>query len=325
MAKTPSISITDVENAATELKHRGKPINPYQIRQFLGAGSYKLIEDYLTSLKLVEDYDGEDPLTKKLIGLIRPLAEALQEEKLHGIEQAEARYKKQTLEWQSQSQDLKAQMAQRDESLRHLKAKLTECEQHNSELKQLGSELVRSQEQCSGLNAALEEKQKYVDSLEEKHQHSREALEHFRESVKEQRDKEQRRHEHEIADPQLQATERQTDQNLSIRLNEIAQLNRDNARLVAEVSESRKRASEQESKIANLEQALREKEDDYKAKCRDLEGSTASNQTLSEEIALLRDKRETWEAKLQEQSLEISSLKTELEVKNRVFDKLGVG
>lgn len=121
--------------------------------------------------------------------------------------------------------------------------------------------------------------------MEEKHQHSREALEHFRESVKEQR-----RHEHEIQ--QLQAAERQTDQNLSIRLNEIAQLNRDNARLVAEVSKSRKRASEQESKIANLERALREKEDDYKAKCRDLESATANNQALSEEIALLRDKQE---------------------------------
>ncbi|WP_289245286.1 DNA-binding protein [uncultured Methylophaga sp.] len=323
MAKNPSISITDVENAAAELKHRGKPINPYQIRQFLGAGSYKLIEDYLTSLKLVDDYDGEDPLTKKLIGLVRPLAEALQEEKLQGIEQADARYKKQALEWQSQNEDLKAQLVQRDESRHHLETRLAECKQHNSELKQLESELVRSQEQCSGLNTALEEKQKYVDSLEEKHQHSREALEHFRESVKEQRDKEQRRHEHEIQ--QLQAAERQADQNLSIRLNEIAQLNRDNARLVAEASESRKRSSEQETKIAHLDQALREKEADDKTKCRDLESATANNQALSEEIALLRDKQETWEAKLQEQSLEISSLKTELEVKNRVFDKLGVG
>lgn len=323
MAKTPSISVADVENAAAELKHRGKPINPYQVRQFLGVGSYKLIEDYLTSLKLVDDYDCEDPLTKKLIGLVRPLAETLQEEKLQGIEQAEARYKKQLLEQKNQCEELTAQLSQRDVSHHHLKSKLADCEQQASEsqalIKQLECKLAQSQEQCHGLNATLAEKQKHVDSLEEKHQHSRQALEHFRESVKEQRDKEQRRHEHEIQ--QLQAGERQADQNLSIRLNEIAQLNRDNARLVAEA----KNASKQEAKIANLEQALREKEADYKTKCRDLEVATTSNQTLSEEVVLLRDKQEIWEAKIQEQSLEISSLKTELEVKNRVFDKLGVG
>jgi chromosome segregation ATPase len=237
--------------------------------------SFLATEDGLTSLKLVDDYDGEDPLTKKLIGLIRPLAEALQEEKIQGIEQAEARYKKQALDWQSQNQDLKAQLAHSDEKCHHLDAKLAECEQHNSELKQLESELVRSQEQCSGLNTALEEKQRHLDSLEEKHQHSREALEYFRESVKEHRDKEQRRHEHEIQ--QLQAAERQADQNLSIRLNEIAQLNRDNARLIAELSESRKVVSAHETKIANFELALRKNEDDYKNKLRDLEVETTKN------------------------------------------------
>lgn len=46
MAKTPSISITDVANSTTESKHREKPTNPYQIRQFLRAGSYKQIKTY---------------------------------------------------------------------------------------------------------------------------------------------------------------------------------------------------------------------------------------------------------------------------------------
>ncbi len=72
------------------------------------------------------------------------------------------------------------------------------------------TEVSLSKEQSSGLNAALAEKQKIIDFLEEKHQHSRDVLEHFREFIKEQRDKEQRRHEHEIQ--QLQAAERQADQ-----------------------------------------------------------------------------------------------------------------
>ncbi|BCD96361.1 hypothetical protein [Marinagarivorans cellulosilyticus] len=117
---------------------------------------------------------------------------------------------------------------------------------------------------------------------------------------------------------------RAADQNLSIRLNQVAHLNRDNARLVAELIESRKVVSAHETKIANLELALRKNEDDYKSKLRDLEIATTKNQKQSEGMTALRDDLKTWEAKAQQQSVEISTLKKKLDVKNRVFEKLGV-
>ena len=88
--------------------------------------------------------------------------------------------------------------------------------------------------------------------------------------------------------------------------------------------ESRKVVSAHETKIANLELALRKNEDDYKSKLRDLEVATTKNQKQSEGMTVLRDDLKTWEAKAQQQSVEISTLKKELDVKNRVFEKLGV-
>lgn len=66
----------------------------------------------------------------------------------------------------------------------------------------------------------------HVQSLEQKHQHAREALEHYRTSVKEQREQEQRRHEHQVQE--LQVALRQANEALTAKNHELVQLNRDN-------------------------------------------------------------------------------------------------
>ncbi len=68
--------------------------------------------------------------------------------------------------------------------------------------------------------------------------------EHFRNASKEQRDQEARRHEQQVQ--QLQAEIRQANQALIIKQSEITQLNKDGARLVAEVATSSKRTRDLE-------------------------------------------------------------------------------
>lgn len=90
-----------------------------------------------------------------------------------------------------------------------------------------------------------EEKGAQVASLEEKHQHAREALEHYRASVKDQRDQDQRRHEHQVQ--QLQAELRQLGQTLSVKQADITQLNKANGELTSDLKAMRKQLAAAET------------------------------------------------------------------------------
>jgi chromosome segregation ATPase len=94
------------------------------------------------------------------------------------------------------------------------------------------------EQQVIDLKERLLENEAHRQSLEAKHTHAREALEHYRESVKEQRDQDIWRHEHQVQ--QLQGEIRHLQQSLILKQNEITGLNQDGARLVAELSLSQK-------------------------------------------------------------------------------------
>jgi DNA repair exonuclease SbcCD ATPase subunit len=94
------------------------------------------------------------------------------------------------------------------------------------------------EQQVIDLKERLVENEAHRQSLETKHIHAREALEHYRESVKEQRDQDIRRHEHQVQ--QLQGEIRHLQQSLVLKQNEITGLNQDGARLVAELSQAQK-------------------------------------------------------------------------------------
>jgi chromosome segregation ATPase len=99
--------------------------------------------------------------------------------------------------------------------------------------------LQSEQTRNAGLNQALadfelrlQDKDEQIRSLEEKHLHAREALEHYRNAVKDQREQEQRRHEGQVQ--QIQMELRQAQQSALVRQDEITQLHRDNERLLTE-------------------------------------------------------------------------------------------
>src|SRR3546814_6923539 len=81
------------------------------------------------------------------------------------------------------------------------------------------TEVAQLGERVAGLTTRLAEHEAHVESLEQKHQHAREALEHYRTSVKEQRDQEQRRHEHQVQGLQVELRQANDGDRKSTRLN----------------------------------------------------------------------------------------------------------
>lgn len=55
-----------------------------------------------------------------------------------------------------------------------------------------------AEQQVANLKESLSENDEHLLSFEEKHRHARQALGHYRQSVKEQRDQDLRRHEQQI-------------------------------------------------------------------------------------------------------------------------------
>lgn len=117
----------------------------------------------------------------------------------------------------------------------------------------LQSELTRNarlSQSCADLEVRVNEKDEQIRSLEEKHLHARDALEHYRTAVKDQREQEQRRHEGQLQ--QIQVEHRQLQQTLSVKQDELSRLNRDNERLLSDSRQQTKIMTTQDATIARL-------------------------------------------------------------------------
>ena len=166
------------------------------------------------------------------------------------------------------------------------------------------------------LQALLAEKQAQIESLEEKHRHNREAMEHYRQSVKDQREQDQRKHEHQVQ--QLQAEIRTLNQTLSVRQGDITQLNKDNGRLAAELGATQKTVAkleaEQRKQTANLESKSAEVES--------LKTQLSEFENQSEELDKLKKLNEELQAWKAQASVSIGKLETEVSIKTEMMNRL---
>ena len=183
-----------------------------------------------------------------------------------------------------------------------------EREAHSSlgvELQTERTRTVQLTEQVQGLEHRLTEQAAYRQSLEEKHEHARQALEHFRSAAKEQRDQEQRRHEQQVQ--QLQAEIRVLNGSLSEKVSQLAQTSREAAALSTENSGLRSQLQESRSERERLDRDL--------AKARDAasqsEGRcTALEKTVEEARATVTGLQGRIEADLQRiRDLELAAVR----------------
>jgi chromosome segregation ATPase len=244
-----------VQKARQSLLAKG--INPSidAVRSALGnTGSKTTISRYLKEIEARDPKPDStsESLSQELSALVESLVSRLQEEGTETLVQAQAEFdeRRLTLEReavarQAELDNLTQQISTLDAALQIQAQELQTCQ---SSLQAEITRNARISQSCSDLELRVQEKGAHIQSLEEKHVHARNALEHYRTAVKEQREQDQRRHETQLQ--QVHTELRQLQQTLIVKQDELGRLNRDNERLLSEARQHTKTIANQEVQIA---------------------------------------------------------------------------
>lgn len=246
-----------VQKARESLLARGENPSIDAVRIELGnTGSKTTIHRYL---KEIEDFDprpraARERLSDELTELVAGLLQRMTEEGGEALAHAQARFDEQRIELEQKLDGLNTELASLQCEVDSQKGALAlQADKLQICQTSLQAELTRNarlSQNCSDLEIRVQEKDEQIRSLEEKHLHSREALEHYRNAVKEQRDQEQQRHEGQVQ--QVQVELRQLQQTLMVKQDELTRLNRDNERLLSEARQQVKAAATNEDAAIRL-------------------------------------------------------------------------
>ncbi|MGQ0699898.1 MAG: DNA-binding protein [Panacagrimonas sp.] len=248
----------DVKDARDQLVKEGKHPSVDAIRALLGnTGSKSTIHRYLKELES-EGGASTATISEALQALVSQLTDRLKHE-------AEEELLAATQRFDADRASIRVQLTQAQDEAQRVRNQLERAEVALAgergahlgvgvELQAERTRTVRLTEQVQGLEQRLAEQASYRQSLEEKHENARQALEHFRTAAKEQREQEQRRHEQQVQ--QLQAELRAVNATLSEKLSQLTQVNRDAAVLSAESSSLRSQAQEARIEKQQLEKQI---------------------------------------------------------------------
>ena len=254
---------TDIEKARSSLLAQGKHPSVDAVRVALGnTGSKSTIHRYLKELEAEEaqGVGAKVAVSDALQDLVGRLAGRLHEEAEALITEARERFDAQIKERDAGLERLKQEAAALSAQLQRTEVALQAESQQRAQAEQAlqaNSVLISQlEERVAGLTARLDERDRHIESLETKHTHARETLEHYRTSVKEQRDQEQRRHEHQVQ--ALQVELRQANEALTGKNHELMQLNRENARMTEQLGQLGKDLQQAHSDLRRQAQQLDE-------------------------------------------------------------------
>ena len=252
---------SEVLRARDNLLAQGRNPSIDAIRAELGnTGSKTTIHRYLKELEEEEGAGGSAKIaiSEAIQELVGRLAARLHEEADERIAAMAAESAAQLAQCCEQLAQTTAQAEVCQQQLQQVSQTLAvEQQAHSATRQALQAAQLRDgqqQQQIIGLQERLAENQAHRASLEEKHQHAREALEHYRQSVKEQRDQEQRRHEQQVQ--QLQAELRTLGQTLIVKQDELTRLYQDSARTGAELLAASRALRQQEQEGARQAQTM---------------------------------------------------------------------
>ncbi len=253
-----------VQIARTAILARGEHPSIDAVRIEMGnTGSKTTIHRYLKELDEVDSRRGapQEQIGDELTELVARLAQRLQEQAQEPIDRARAHYEQLQVALQEQLNEAQQAQAQLQQQLEIQSNALSqETANLESTRSMLQTEQTRNaalNQACSDFELRLKDRDEQIRSLEEKHLHARDALEHYRSSVKEQREQEQRRHEGQVQ--QIQMELRQAQQSALVRQDEITQLHRDNERVLSEsraLNKELNQSSDQQHKLSNLNAQL---------------------------------------------------------------------
>ncbi|AZC18531.1 DNA-binding protein [Pseudomonas sp. CMR5c] len=297
-----------------------KGINPSidAVRVELGnTGSKTTISRYLKELEASSPAVApvRERLGDVLSGTVQALLDQLMEEGQEAVSEAAAAFalERTTLESQILTLASELEKIERQSATQHaaLEVQSTELATTQSSLQ---AELTRNaglSQRCSDLEALVVEKDKHIQSLEEKHVQARGALEHYREAAKEQRDQDHRRHESQLHE--IQVEQRKLRETIAVKQDESTRLNRDNERLLGEARQHAKYLHTQEALVQSLNnqvETLRQGESKTAGVAEHLNEQISA---LREEVKALYKAAAVAELREQETVARITSLQNENE------------
>lgn len=312
-----------VSTARETLISRGENPSIDAIRIALGnTGSRSTIHRYLREIEEQASarLDDEVLISQPIKELVGRLASVLRQEAQAAIDESRSKHQDQVQSLTSRIQELEGSLtninkalAERTYALQNALADHEKSKASEEALKVKEAKAIQTEEK---LRELLAEKQTQIESLEEKHRHSRDAMEHYRQSVKEQRDQDQRKHEQHSQ--QLQAEIRALNQTLSVKQSDITQLNKDNGRLAAELGAAQKTAAnletEQRKLTASLDSKTKEA-DSFKTQLFEFKAQSEE----WKKVKKLNEELQSWKA---EASVSIGKLEAEISVKTDMMNRL---
>lgn len=232
---------SEVLRARDKLLATGRNPTIDSIREELGhTGSKSTIHRYL---KEIEEEEGgvsgaRVAVSEAIQDLVERLAARVNEEAEERVIAMQARHAEQLAAHQQAAVALKTETQATRQQLEHTQRALAEEKAAHAKTSETlrGKTLEGTQlsQQVIDLQERIAAEESHRQSLEEKHQHARQALEHFRQSTKEQRDQDQRKHEQQVQ--YLQAELRSVNETLATKQQQAVHTLQDNARLLGDLS-----------------------------------------------------------------------------------------
>ncbi len=320
---------SDVKRARDSLLAQSQYPSIDAVRMALGnTGSKTTIHKYLKELEEEEGGTHQKAsISEALQDLVERLAGRLQEEAQASVTQAKDALDAKEHEHAQVRAALQGELAAAREAARTLEAQLsTEVASHVKTQAALQSEAIAkhtAEQHAADLKDRLTENEQHRKSLEEKHIHARDALEHYRQSVKDQREQDLRRHEEQVQ--QVQAELRRQQLAVGAKQDEVTKLNQEGARLIAELAHTKQSLYEQltngrklEQKIEQL-QMLRQNTGDIE---RQLASKIAEVELLGEQQNAVRAELASALARSRELELELAQTNAKAAAQEQIGDQL---
>ena len=203
-------------------------------------GSKATIHRYL---KEIEEEDGGSAVPRVAVSeaiqdLVSRLSERLSEEADARVTELQTKQTEQQRLGQEAATTLKTELLATRQQLEQTQSALAdEKTDHGKTNEALSAKTLASTQlaqQVSDLQERLVIEERHRQSLEEKHQHAHQALEHFRQASKEQREQEQRKHEQQVQ--YFQAELKKVNEVLTAKQHEAIHAQQEGVRLLGELS-----------------------------------------------------------------------------------------
>lgn len=251
------INLVLVRKAREALLFRGQNPSIDAVRIELGnTGSKTTIQRYLKEIEAFDSRPASSParLSDELNAIVGSLLQRLLEEGNEALAQERVAFAHERKQLEEGKWALEVQLEKSQQEASRLQLALqAQGEELKTTQSTLQSEITRNariSQSCTDLEVRVQEKDQQIRSLEEKHTHARDALEHYRTAAKDQRDQDERRHESQLHQVQQELTLLQ--QTLIVKQDELTRMIRDNERLIGESRQQAREGAQHRDTIERL-------------------------------------------------------------------------